>query len=42
MDEIVGATAETLIALAAFPSIAKSVKIVVLNAYRNVERGLIR
>jgi len=42
MDEIVGASAETLIALAAFPLGAKFVKIVASNAYRDVERGLIQ
>lgn len=42
MDEIVGTAAETLIALVAFPLVAKFVKIAALNAYRDVERGLIR
>ena len=39
MDEIVGATVETLIALQTFPLVAEPVKIAALNAYRDVERG---
>jgi hypothetical protein len=39
LDDIVDAAAETLIALAAFPLVAKFVKIAAFNACRDVERG---